>query len=29
MTKNFDLEKFRIILHEFFMELAAWLRSLK
>lgn len=29
LTQNFDIEQFRIILHEFFMELADWLRSLK
>ncbi len=26
--KNFDMTKFRVILHELFMELADWLRSL-
>lgn len=29
MVHNFDLEKFRVILHELFMELAEWIRSLK
>ena len=29
MTKNFDIEQFRVILHTFFLELAEWLRSLK
>ena len=29
MVHNFDIEQFRIILHELFMELAEWIRSLK
>ena len=29
LTKNFDIEQFRIFLHTFFQELADWIRSLK
>ena len=29
MTKNFDIEVFRGILHDFFKELAEWIYSLK
>ena len=29
MVQNFDIERFRIILHELFQEFADWIRSLK